>query len=423
MELGRKASGGHVKVTRKILWIALIALGLSAFAAACTGDDASSTSPAAQSTEEIAKEESAPAMESAGSAESARKGDEKLAPELRGIASWINSEPITVADQLGKVVLIDFWTYTCVNCIRTLPYLKEWHDKYADRGLVIIGVHSPEFDFERLRENVIKAVGEFGIEYPVAQDNNFGTWRAYDNRFWPAKYLIDGDGFIRYTHFGEGAYDETEKKIRELLTEVGADLSGLSVNTDPEPGIDPNARGATASGGPTRELYAGYERNHGALLSRSSPPYILHEEYYQKRDADILYTDPGTHENQFLYLNGLWRNGDESIMHARETEDYDDYIALKFFATSVNAVMTLEESLGYAVRLTLDGMALGPEQAGVDVMYDDDGNSFVMVNEPRMYNLVNLAEFGGHELTLSSNSSDFALFAFTFGVYEGGEPG
>ena len=124
-----------------------------------------------------------------------------------------------------------------------------------------------------------------------------------------------------------------------------------------------------------------------------------------------------------MYLNGLWRNGAESIMHARETEGYEDYIALKVFATSVNAVMTLEESQGYTVRLTLNGLALGRDQAGVDVMYDDEGHSYVLVDEPRMYNLMNLAEFGGHELTLSSNSSDFALFAFTFGVYMGGEPG
>ena len=413
-----------MSATRKILWIALIALGLSAVAAACGGDDVSSISPAAEATAEVAKEESAPATaQPASRTETARKGDEKLAPELRGITGWINSEPLTVSGQLGKVVLIDFWTYTCVNCIRTLPYLKDWYDKYADKGLVIIGVHTPEFDFERIRENVVDAMEKYGIKYPVAQDNNFGTWRAYENRFWPAKYLIDGDGFIRYTHFGEGAYDETEQRIRELLTEVGADLSSIAAGTDPGPEIDPGARAATSSGGPTRELYAGYERNNSALLSRSVPPYILHEEYYKKSDADTLYTDPGTHENQFLYLNGLWRNGPESIMHARETEGYEDYIALKVFATSVNAVMTLEDSQGYTVRLTLNGMALGLDQAGVDVMYDDEGHSYVLVDEPRMYNLMNLAEFGGHELTLSSNSSDFALFAFTFGVYMGGEPG
>ena len=259
-----------MSATRKILWIALIALGLSAVAAACGGDDVSSTSPAAEATAEVAKEESAPATaQPVGRTATARKGDEKLAPELRGLTGWINSEPLTISGQLGRVVLIDFWTYTCVNCIRTLPYLKDWYDKYADKGLVIIGVHSPEFDFERRRENVVDAMEKYGIKYAVAQDNNFGTWRAYENRFWPAKYLIDGDGFIRYTHFGEGAYDETEQRIRKLLIEVGADLSSIATGTDPGPEIDPGARAATSRGGPTRELYAGYERNNSALLSRS----------------------------------------------------------------------------------------------------------------------------------------------------------
>ena len=148
--------------------------------------------------------------------------DEPRAPELTGITGWINSEPFTLESQRGKVVLVDFWTFNCVNCIRTFPYLKKWHQKYAENGLVIVGVHSPEFEFERSLENVMAATIKHGLEYPVAQDNGFATWRAYTNRYWPAKYLIDKNGYIRYTHFGEGAYSETEQKIVELLTESGS---------------------------------------------------------------------------------------------------------------------------------------------------------------------------------------------------------
>ena len=177
-----------------------------------------------------------------------------------------------------KVVLIDFWTYTCINCIRTLPYVKSWHEKYADQGLVILGVHTPEFEFEKVYENVVAATEKFELEYPVVQDNDFNTWNAFSNRYWPAKYLIDHEGRIRYSHFGEGAYDETEMKIREILTEAGYDVSSIAADTDPGPAISDSARAKAAEGeGLTRELYAGYERNYNALMSQQVPPYVLHQ--------------------------------------------------------------------------------------------------------------------------------------------------
>ena len=142
--------------------------------------------------------------------------------EFAGIASWINSEPLTLEGLRGNVVLVDFWTYSCINCIRTLPYVKSWHDKYADQGLVIIGMHTPEFSFEKERANVIEAAGRFELEYPIAQDNDFTTWRAFNNMYWPSKYLIDRNGAIRYTHIGEGAYEETEQMIQRLLAEPDA---------------------------------------------------------------------------------------------------------------------------------------------------------------------------------------------------------
>lgn len=151
---------------------------------------------------------------------------QSVAPELIQGGEWFNSEPLKISELEGKVVLVDFWTYTCINCIRTLPYLKSWHEKYSDKGLIIVGVHAPEFEFEKSASNVKKAISDFGITYPVMQDNNFATWRAYSNRYWPAKYLIDKSGQVVYTHFGEGDYDETEAKIQELLS-ISAPISNL----------------------------------------------------------------------------------------------------------------------------------------------------------------------------------------------------
>ncbi len=339
------------------------------------------------------------------------------APELQGIAGWINTEPLTIASQRGKVVLVDFWTYTCVNCIRTLPYLKQWHEKYAPHGLVIIGVHTPEFEFEKVKENVEKAVREYGLQYAIAQDNDYGTWNAFSNRYWPAKYLIDREGYVRFVHFGEGKYQETEQKIRELLQETGAMLDQVPVGTDPGPQAHPAAFSSDIETVMTRELYGGVSRNYGALLAGDAP-YVLHEEYYNEPNAEVLYQDPGSHRNHFIYLQGLWRNTPESLVHARQTESFEDYIAIKFYATSVNAVMSSDGTTGpIDVRVTLDGAPLTPSQAGADVQFDQQGNSFVQVDGSRMYRLVEQPEFGGHELRLSANVTGLALYAFTFGAY------
>jgi thiol-disulfide isomerase/thioredoxin len=141
------------------------------------------------------------------------------APEFTGIEKWLNSEPLTMQSLRGKVVLVDFWTYTCINCINTLPYVKNWHQTYKDKGLVVVGVHTPEYPFERLTPNVSEAIKRFGIEYPVAQDNGYATWDAYQNNYWPAVYLIDKQGNIAYKHFGEGRYKETEAEIQKLLAQ------------------------------------------------------------------------------------------------------------------------------------------------------------------------------------------------------------
>ena len=166
------------------------------------------------------------------------------APEIIPGGVWFNSPPLTLESLRGKVVIIDFWTYTCINCQRTFPYLRAWHEKYKDQGLVIIGVHSPEFEFEKSQNNLSQAIADFKLPYPIVQDNDFATWRAYDNQYWPAKYIIDREGNIRYTHFGEGAYDESENIIQELLGTTS------SINN---PTYQNNAR--------TPEIYMGFDRN------------------------------------------------------------------------------------------------------------------------------------------------------------------
>jgi len=155
-----------------------------------------------------------------GLAQTATEGGDSAAPraaEFKGIDHWINSEPLTIAQLRGKVVLVEFWTYTCINCIHVAPYVKQWHQRYKDQGLVVVGVHTPEFDEEKVFDNVRDAVQRFGIDYPVAQDNGYATWDAYGNRYWPAVYLIDKEGRVVYRHYGEGDYAATEAKIQQLL--------------------------------------------------------------------------------------------------------------------------------------------------------------------------------------------------------------
>ena len=430
-----------VHISLGVLLIALLAL-----VAGCSGDEEPSTDePAASPVATAADEPGAPAASDAAAPSAEAEptpmmpdftasgstggavGD--MAPEFSGIDQWLNSDPLTMEGLRGDVVLIDFWTYTCVNCIRTMPYLRDWNEKYADRGLTMIGVHTPEFDFEKITENVVAANEELGVVWPVAQDNNFRTWRSYNNRFWPAKYLIDANGVVRYTHFGEGAYDETEHHIRALLEEAGNDVSDIAVNPDAGPAYDVRARGTTreANDSQTREIYGGWQRN-----ASTNGLYIAHPQYYDGQGIAQFYRDPGNHLNQFMYLHGSWRSDLEAITHARETENYEDYIALRFFARSVNIVVDLEEGVEpFEVEVTiadspaegadpsvpLDYRPLNADEAG-DHIVIEGGRSYFVVNEPDLYNVISLPEFGDAELKFSSNSPHFALFALTFGSYD-----
>ena len=338
------------------------------------------------------------------------------AADIRGIVAWINSEPLSIADLRGKVVLVDFWTYTCINCIRTFPFLKQWNARYEDDGLVIIGVHTPEFAFEKVLENVVQATEENSIVWPVALDNGYITWRGYSNRFWPAKYLIDKDGVVRYTHFGEGQYAETEKKIRELLAEAGANLSDDTFALPKDQTYDPvylGLRGARL----TRELYAGYERGRSDVLYGRGG-YVVQREYYENPDTVISLKAPSNLMSDVIYFNGDWRIGPQSAKHGRASTDYEDYLELVYSARSVNAVLTSESGEPYKVRITVNGEFLTEDNKGADITIGEGGESYILVTEPKLYNVLENPSYVQREtLRMSSMSADFGLFAFTFGVY------
>ena len=269
------------------------------------------------------------------------------APEVKGIKAWINSGPLTIEELRGKVVLVDFWTYSCVNCIRTFPYLREWNAKYADDGLVIIGVHSPEFEFEKDYSNVLRATQDNGITWPVAQDNDFETWQNYSNRFWPAKYLIDKEGVIRYTHFGEGAYDETEKQIRDLLIDAGTDLSDSSVESPSGQVVDQSFIQLPRTS-VTRELYAGF------VLAELGE-YVRQKDFFKNTGSVVDLQSPEDHKSGVIYFDGSWVVWPEHTRHGRDTTGYEDVLSLVYSARSLNVVLSSDSSDPYTVRVMLNG--------------------------------------------------------------------
>ena len=285
------------------------------------------------------------------------------APDFHGIASWLNSEPLTLRGLRDRVVLVDFWTYSCVNCLRTLPYIRAWDERYRDAGLTIVGVHSPEFAFERVESNVRENVRKLGVRYPVALDNDFVTWQSWHNQYWPAKYLIDKRGHVRYYHFGEGDYAETEDAIRTLLGADAPDASGLA-DTSPHGLVTP-------------ESYLGYER-----FDRNGGDRIV-------KDEQHAYTFPrGLSENE-LAFSGVWTVQDE-----RAVAGLSAGLRLQYRARDVYLVLT--------------------GRGRVDVLVDGKRERLVRVRADRLYTLVDRPRIGDHLLELHFTPG-LAAYAFTFG--------
>jgi cytochrome c biogenesis protein CcdA/thiol-disulfide isomerase/thioredoxin len=305
------------------------------------------------------------------------------APDFTGTQRWFNTPrggPLSLGELRGNVVLVDFWTYTCINCIRTLPYLEAWDERYRDRGLVIVGVHTPEFPFERDAGNVKEAIDQNGLRYPVAQDNDYATWHAYGNQYWPAKYLIDARGQVRYTHFGEGEYEETEAAIRKLLQEAG---------DRPPPGLA-KARAERASAlVTTPESYLG-----AARADRFVNGLI--------RPGTQTFTAAAGVPDDHLAFQGRWRLEEPSATALRGAR-----LHVSFGAQRVFLVMGADEPR--RARVLLDGRALPDELAGADVR---EGS--VRVDRRRLYRLVELPRAERHLLTVELPRG-VAGYAFTFG--------
>ncbi|MGO8036006.1 cytochrome c biogenesis protein DipZ [Rhizobium leguminosarum] len=315
------------------------------------------------------------------------------APSLDGAVEWLNSQPLTTEQLHGKVVLVDFWTYSCINCIRTIPYVRAWAEKYADQGLVVIGVHAPEFAFEKKIDNVKKAIGGFQIGYPVAIDNDYSIWRAFENSYWPAAYLIDAKGQIRYHHFGEGNYDRTEQAIQDLLREAGSQTTASAP-------VAPDARGVEA--GPdlgnirSGETYLGYEQ----AANFASPEGL-------QADTAKSYSiaEPG--------LNGWGLSGTWTVGRDQATLDQSGGgITYRFSARDLHLVLGPGGS-GKPVRfqVKVDGKAPGLDH-GSDI--DADGNGTVTAT--RLYQLVRQSDtVAARNFEIRFLDPGVQAYAFTFG--------
>jgi thiol-disulfide isomerase/thioredoxin len=314
------------------------------------------------------------------------------APEIGRV--WLNSSPLSFRQLRGRVVLVDFWDYTCVNCIRTLPYVQAWHERYQDQGLTAIGVHTPEFTFAQYESNLERGIRQFGLTYPVVVDSNREIWKAFANRYWPTKYLLDKDGYLRWGHFGEGAYGECEESIQELLHEIDPNLKLPEIM---RPLREEDQAGAVCyrSSG---ELYLGHGRGR------------IGNEGGFKEDQVADYEFAGKMEDNFFYATGRWASTAEYFEAAGEGPHS---LRLKYEASSVNLVMAAPRGNPAELQLLQDGKPLGRKRAAKDTHFRVSGESCVTVDSARMYALVDNHEFGEHELELIC-SPGVAAFAFTF---------
>jgi cytochrome c biogenesis protein CcdA/thiol-disulfide isomerase/thioredoxin len=316
-------------------------------------------------------------------------------PALTGASLWLNSVPLTPEALRGKVVLVDFWTYSCINCLRSLPYVKAWYERYRDHGLVVIGVHAPEFAFEKSPDNVRRAVADLGITYPVALDNDYAIWQAFHNQYWPAHYFVDAQGHIRGHHFGEGDYDGTEQTLRQLLIEAGnQNLPAAGAGAATQSGIEAAADEAHIQ---SPETYLGYGR---AVNFTSPGGFAL--------DQIKTYVTPSTLDLNQWGLAGSWfvRNEDGVLKAASGA------LSFRFYARDLHLVMGPgADGKPVRFRVTLDGAAPGADH-GVDIAADGSGQ----VREQRLYQLIRQSkDVKEHTFTIQFLDSGVQVYSFTFG--------
>ena len=332
------------------------------------------------------------------------------APEFAQISGYINTpnnnHPITLSSLRGKVVLLYIWTYTCINSIRPMPYIDDWNQKYSNKGLVVVGVHSPEFQFEKNYANVKDAVQRFGIKYPVILDSNHGTWNAYGNNYWPRYYLIDAQGYIRYNHVGEGDYNQIEKSIRSLVAEHAA-LRGakeISFDVNPTAPIKPrslyyvNLRQNT-----TQEIYIGYNTTRASL---GNPEGF-------KQDQTVSYSIPSTtnFKPHIVYLQGKWKNNPDNM----ELQNDTGRIVLIYYAKSVNiiaggrggGVVFNDEGIG--------GGAAAASESNNSLGQDLSSDGSFRIDGQRLYNLAIHNIYTTHSIVIDVKGKGFQFYTFTFG--------
>lgn len=314
-------------------------------------------------------------------------------PDLSGAVQWLNSPPLTAAGLRGKVVLVDFWTYSCINCLRALPYVQAWADKYRASGLVVIGVHAPEFAFEKDIGNVRRAVSDLKIDYPVAIDNNYAIWRAFDNEYWPAHYFVDAQGQIRHHHFGEGNYQESEQVIRELLTEAGAKNVPGGFVTDTGKGVE---AASTMTAVQSPETYLGYQRAHG-FASKGDPV----------ADAPHRYEAGPLDLNQWA-LAGTWTLGAEHT----DLDAAGGDIVYRFHARDLHLVLgPAANGKPVRFRVTIDGAPPGANHGA-----DTDANGNGVVDGQRLYQLVRQqGDIGDRTFEIRFLDPGVRAYSFTFG--------
>ncbi len=308
---------------------------------------------------------------------------------------WFNSEPVLVSALRGRVVLVEFWDYTCVSCERVFPYLQEWQRKYEEYGLIVLGVHTPKFPFGKNPGMVQKAIERLRITYPVVMDNEASIAARYENRFVPTIHLIDKHGYIRYQNSGEGNYLTTERVLQTLLYDAGAD-EDLPLLMEP---LRTEDRAGAICYRRTPEIYAGYLRGSIGNVEGYSPESV------------VEYADPNLYVDDRIYAVGNWLNEKNSLRH-QETET--GKIILSYHALEVNGVLTPDGERNMEVTILQDDVPLTMENKGDDILIDASGRSFVIVSDPRKYSLVKNPCYGEHVLKLETTQDGFSLYSFNF---------
>jgi len=325
----------------------------------------------------------------------------KILP-FEGAQLWLNSAPLTPAALKGDVVLVDFWDYTCVNCLRTLPYEKAWYERYKDQGFTIVGVHTPEFAFAGESDNVRAALKRLGITWPVVLDSDNLIWNRYHNDSWPHEFLFDADGRLVSDHVGEGDYPQTEATIQRLIhamhpkAVLPPKMTLLPQDNYTKPGAVCYPQ--------TREMYLGYWRGSEAALGN--------REGYQ-REQIVRYGDPLHHHlDGFVYLEGSWFDSAQAVVHAGSSDK--DYATFRYHAIEVVAVLKPEAGKPMIVYIQQDGKPVTPQDAGSDVRYDEHGASYLLVDVARAYEVVMNKHFGHHDLRLTPQTYGLGLYSFAF---------